>query len=216
MIRTLLIENDPLLLSALTSSLELQGVTIVAACTGAEQAMQAAETEDFEAVLTDLDLGDGPNGIVIAHALRRRRPHLGVVVLTSYSDPRLVGSKLAQLPLGAEYVLKHEVNAVSALREHLERAISRAAEPAAEPIAPVPASVLTDSQIDTMRLVAQGMTNAEIARARFVSEGSVERTINRIGNQLGITGDRTRNSRVQITRAYYALSGADGHDPIAS
>lgn len=212
----LLIENDPLLLSALRGAFEQEGVTVVAACSGSEQAMQVAETEAFDAVVTDLELGDGPNGIVIAHALRRRRPEIGVVVLTSYSEPRLVGAKLSQLPRGSQYVLKRDVGDMASLCACIEAAIRLAEEPEAKGARARQATPLTDSQVETMRLIAEGLTNAEIARARFVTEGSVERTISRITHQLGITGDRTRNTRVQITRAYYALTGASEHAPSSS
>jgi DNA-binding NarL/FixJ family response regulator len=212
--RILLVENDSLLLSALHSAFEQHGVTVVAACGGSEQAMMAAATETFDAVVTDLDLGEGPNGMVIALTLRRRQPGLGVVVLTSYSEPRLVGSKLSQLPPGSEYVLKHEVSDMPELCRRVERAIQRATVPAAARL-PESATALTNNQLDTMRLVAQGMTNAEIARTRNVTESAVERTLNRLANQLGVTADRSLNTRVQITRAYYALAGADGHDPLA-
>lgn len=176
--------------------------------------MTAAATETFDAVVTDLDLGEGPNGMVIALTLRRRQPGLGVVVLTSYSEPRLVGSKLSQLPPGSEYVLKHEVSDMPELCRRVERAIQRATVPAPGGL-PEAATTLTNNQLDTMRLVAQGMTNAEIARTRNVTESAVERTLNRLANQLGVTADRSLNTRVQITRAYYALAGADGHDPLA-
>jgi DNA-binding NarL/FixJ family response regulator len=212
--RILLVENDSLLLSALHSAFEQHGVTVVAACSGSEQAMTAAATETFDAVVTDLDLGEGPNGMVIALTLRRRQPGLGVVVLTSYSEPRLVGSKLSQLPPGSEYVLKHEVSDMPELCRRVERAIQRATVPAPGGL-PEAATTLTNNQLDTMRLVAQGMTNAEIARTRNVTESAVERTLNRLANQLGVTADRSLNTRVQITRAYYALAGADGHDPLA-
>lgn len=207
----LLIENDPLLLSALRGAFVQEGVSVVAACSGAEDAMRAAETEVFDAVVTDLELGDGPNGIVIAHALRRRQPDLGVVVLTSYSEPRLVGAKLSQLPRGAQYVLKREVGDMEALCARIDVAIEQAEAPEAGGPRSRRATPFTDSQLETMRLVAEGLTNAEIARARFVTEGSVERTISRISHQLEIAGDRSRNTRVQITRAYYALTGADEH-----
>ena len=215
MTRILLVENDSLLLSALHSAFEQHGVTVVAACAGSEQAMTAAATETFDALVTDLDLGEGPNGMVIALTLRRRQPGLGVVVLTSYSEPRLVGSKLSQLPPGSEYVLKHEVSDMPELCRRVERAIQRATVPAAAGLPEPEPTTLTNNQLDTMRLVAQGMTNAEIARTRNVTESAVERTLNRLANQLGITADRSLNTRVQITRAYYALAGADGHDPLA-
>ncbi len=61
-----------------------------------------------------------------------------------------------------------------------------------------------------MRQVADGLTNAEIARRADVTEKAVEVTITRILRQLEIETTGERNPRVLITRAYLALSGADG------
>ena len=61
-----------------------------------------------------------------------------------------------------------------------------------------------------MRLVAQGLSNAEIARLRVVSERAVEQTVNRIARSLGCGNDSSVNSRAQIVRAYYELTGSGG------
>ena len=134
-----------------------------------------------------------------------------MVVLTSYRDPRLVGAKLAQLPGGAEYVLKDTVSDLTMLVEVMDRAVARMAGASSAPGGrTTSAPQLTDAQTEILRLVARGLTNAEIARERCVTEASVERTINRIAHRLGIAGDPTRNPRVQMTRAYYALGGGLG------
>ena len=216
MLRILLIENDALLRSTMEGALEQRGALVVAACADADEALAAADRIAFNVLLTDLDLGTGPNGIVIAHALRRQQPDLAVVVLTSYRDPRLVGSKLAQLPEGAEYVLKDSISDLGMLTEVLDRAVLRMAKGGPIPTGREAARPqLTDTQADILRLVALGLTNAEIARERTVTEASVERAINRIAHRLGVAGDPTRNPRVQLTRAYYALSGNTDDRPPA-
>lgn len=216
MLRVLLVENDTLLRSTMEGALEQRGALVVAACADAEEALAAADRVAFNILLTDLDLGTGPNGIVIAHALRRQRPDLGVVVLTSYRDPRLVGAKLAQLPDGADYVVKDTVSDLTMLVEVMDRAVARMGAAGRAPAGrPVVTLQLTDAQTEILRLVALGLTNAEIARARSVTEASVERTINRIAHRLGIAGDPMRNPRVQMTRAYFSLSGASDDQPPA-
>ena len=69
---------------------------------------------------------------------------------------------------------------------------------------------LTDVQIETMRMVAEGLSNAEIAERRVVAVKSVENLIARIAKQLDIDNDGGRNQRVMITREYYRLIGAQG------
>lgn len=204
MIRVLIVEDDALLRSAIASGLPDDRIVVTAAVATAQEA--AAVEDPVDVLLTDLDLGEGPNGIVLAHALRRRRPDLGVLVLTSYEDPRLVGTKLGQLPPGAAYVTKQSVADLGILRDEVARAATRGARDDLRQ--PDHRPRLTDTQIETMRLIAEGLTNAEIAQRRFVTEKSVEVTITRILRALGADDDGASNPRVRITRAYYALAGA--------
>jgi DNA-binding NarL/FixJ family response regulator len=66
---------------------------------------------------------------------------------------------------------------------------------------------LTDRQIEVIRLVAEGLSNAEIARQRYISETSVERIIMRAARELGIPTESSSNRRVLLTRAYLRMSG---------
>ena len=70
---------------------------------------------------------------------------------------------------------------------------------------------LTDIQIETLRLVAQGLSNSEIAKVRFVSEKSVEQIVARIAQHLAITPDRRRNLRVVLAGEYFKWLGAPRH-----
>jgi DNA-binding NarL/FixJ family response regulator len=58
-----------------------------------------------------------------------------------------------------------------------------------------------------MRLVAQGLSNSQIAEFRGVSEKSVEQTISRLATIFGIKSNKEKNQRVQITNQYNELSG---------
>jgi DNA-binding NarL/FixJ family response regulator len=58
-----------------------------------------------------------------------------------------------------------------------------------------------------MRSVAEGLTNAEIARRRQVSERAVEQMMRRIAQRLELPADSTFNQRVQLTRAYLEMTG---------
>ena len=206
-IRILIVEDDPLLRTSLSGALSGDGARIVASVATAADGVAVAERSAIDVLLTDLDLGRGPTGAVLAHALRRTHPQLGVVVLTSYTDPRLVGTKLSQLPVGTEYVTKQSVRDLGVLRTAVVRAATRGAQPLARKEAPA-GTHLTDGQIETMRLVAEGLSNAEIASRRVVTEKSVEVAVSRIIKQLGLERDRSRNARVEIARTYYAMTGA--------
>ena len=208
MLRVLLIEDEDLLRLALASMLPDETIEVVGAYADGASAVEAAKTTDFDVLVTDLDLGNdqAPNGIVVANVLRRTKPDIGIVLLTSYADPRLVGAKLNQVPDRTEYIRKQSVRDMDALRA----AIRRAAYAHTDVMTPLPEVELTDGQIETMRLVAQGLTNGEIARQRVVSERTVEKSIQRIAQVLGSTGDSTTNTRVLLVRAYFELAGGKG------
>ena len=206
-----LVEDNALLRSSLGIALGHHGVHVVASCADVSQAVEHLSGGGVDALVTDLDLGRGPNGIALAHAARTANPEVGVVLLTAYSDPRLVAGKLLQIPPGTEYVLKSDVDDVMVVRRAIDRAIERAQPGARETAARDMADQgLTDVQIETMRLVAEGLTNAEIAERRVVAVKSVESLVARIAKQLDISTDGGRNQRVMITREYYRLIGAQG------
>jgi DNA-binding NarL/FixJ family response regulator len=66
---------------------------------------------------------------------------------------------------------------------------------------------LTTSQVETLKLLAEGLTNREIALRRSVSEKSVEKTIARVAKHLGVNDSLTTNQRVSIARAYFRQFG---------
>ena len=206
MIRVLLLEDEALLRLTLASTLPDETMSVVGAFGDAKSAVAAAAETPFDVLVTDLDLmqGPGPNGIVVANVVRRAHPEAGVVLLTSYADPRLIGAKLNQVPERTEYLRKQDVLEIEMLRAAIRRSVRRSFDADGA----LPAVELTDTQIETMRLVAQGLSNAEIARQRVVTERAVEMSIYRIARNLGYSADATQNTRALIVRAYYEMTGS--------
>ena len=206
MLRVLLLEDEALLRTTLASTLPDETMTVVGAFGDARSAVAAAAAKPFDVLVTDLDLlqGPGPNGIVVANVVRRTHPDAGIVLLTSYADPRLIGAKLSQVPERTEYVRKQDVTEIGLLRAAVRRSVYGSPTRTID----MPAVELTDTQIETMRLVAQGLSNAEIARQRVVTERAVEMSLYRITRSLGYSGDATQNTRALIVRAYYEMTGS--------
>lgn len=172
-------------------------------------ALASAKNSTPDAAILDPDLGPGPNGIDCAHALRKLSPKIAIVMLSSYQDPRLLGAN-RPLPDGAVYLSKRMLGDADALattvREVLETPAGRRNAFSAQDSAPAPVK-LSDNQIEIMRLVAEGYSNAEIARRIFVTEPGVAKAIGRLVKQLGIESGPDMNVRVRITQAYYAMVG---------
>lgn len=204
-----LLEDDPLTRTALAGALRALADIVVVVETGSPQTfLETVKRTRVDAGIFDLHIGDGPSGIEVAHAARRVHPVIGVVFLTSLDDPRLLSRPTSPLPSGSEYLVKKDVGNLGILREAIHRAISRAGSPG--PKTPSKAeAALTDHQLDILRLVAEGLSNKEIARARSVTEKSVEQTIARLAKSLGLVKTPAANQRVQLVRAYFRALGAN-------
>jgi CheY-like chemotaxis protein len=113
--KILIVEDDPFTRSTLAGALSHEGVEVALSTGSAGEAMEFVKNQVVDAALLDLDLGIGPTGLDLAHALRRRLPEVGLVLLSSFADPRLTGRNLPDLPLGASYIEKRTIGDTSFL-----------------------------------------------------------------------------------------------------
>ena len=208
-LRAMVVEDDNFTRLSLVAALEQRGITVALQTASGAEAVTASKKTPISVALLDLHLGPGPTGIDVAHALRRHDPKIGIVFLTSFSDPRLMNPSLPQMPAGSQYLTKQSVTDIDMLFQAITDSLSTKREARGEHN---PAfGNLSDIQIETLRLVAKGLSNAEIAKRRFVKPKSVELTINRVAKALGIPADSTQNQRVHIAKVYFRATGID-HD----
>lgn len=198
----LLVEDDNLVRAALAAGLAHHGFEVTAVG-DARAAMASFAQSPPDVAILDLHLGAGPTGIDLAAGMRQRQPSVGLVLLTSFTDPRLLRTSLDTIPAGMLYLVKQSIDDLSMLAAAIEAA------PLAVSTTPTsaPRSALTAAQADTLRLLAAGLSNGEIARVRVVTEATVEKTIARTAQTLGITYEDGVNQRVALARAYFALIG---------
>jgi DNA-binding NarL/FixJ family response regulator len=111
------------------------------------------------------------------------------------------------MPSGSQYLTKRSVSDLNVLLQAIRDSMSTKRTSASQPIAAF--GDLSDVQIETLRLVAEGLSNAEIAKRRFVKPKSVELTISRVAKALGISHDSSQNQRVHIAKVYFRAVGND-------
>ena len=203
-LRVVVADDHGLTLSAVSDSLQVNGLVVEARASSAREAVDAVVKHQPDALVIDLDLGPGPTGIHVAARLRQRFPHLGVVVLSGYADPRLFAPSIPTAPRGTVYLVKQQVADVAAVVDAVRASVERAA---AGDAASVPAVALTSSQVAVLDLVAQGFTNGAIAQRLFISEDSVAKSINRISKRLMISTGPETNTRGALTSRYFELVG---------
>lgn len=203
-LKVILVEDNDFTRSTVAAALRVEQCDVVASVASAKEAMNAAREVDCDCAVIDLHLGSGPSGIDLAHSLRRKDPDLGIVILTSFQDPRLLDGDQRALPQGAVYAVKDDMRTTQALREQVDIATGIHPRPIGAVTGYIP---LTDLQVEILRLVAQGLTNAEIAKRRVTSARSVETTIARILRRLDIDPTPDQNPRVLLTLAYHSMVG---------
>ena len=200
-----IVEDDSLLRSTLTQLIDARDdVEVVSSEATGESILDLAAHGNLDVALLDVHLGDGPTGFDIAASLRETLPLMGIVFLSSVKDPRLLGYRPASLPRGAHYVLKSEVTDIDWLVAQLHEAAAGVAGPAA---AAAPSIPLSHTQIDILRLVAEGYSNAAIAEERFVTEGAVEVAVSRLAKHLGLREKPGANRRVHIAKTFFQEMG---------
>lgn len=207
MTRVLIVDDQPFTAATMQAALAGRGLNVRAVGSARDAVRVLAEWQPAVAVL-DLDLGTGPTGIDLAHALRRAVPDIGLVMLTTYRDPRLVIAGLPALPVGMLYRCKQDLTDIGLLIDSiklLER--SPLERRPAERMLSGPTAILTDTQIEVLLAVGDGITTAQIAAQRGVSVSAIEQTITRICQSLEIAKDPTLNQRVQLVQALNRLRG---------
>ena len=201
----LLVDDDMFTRTTLSAALSARGINVVASTDSAAGALENLIFLNPDVAIVDLDLGPGPSGIDICHALRAQKPNLGLILLTSYTDPRIHDPSNSQLPKGCRFISKSELSDFKVLIEEI--VIARNKPFASAKLRKVNDHKLTDVQLEVLIAVAQGLSSAEIATNRGVSVKAIEGIIAKTHIALGINKSKSINLRVQLARAYFQLTG---------
>lgn len=210
-LHVMLVDDDQFTRTMLRALLVTLGYESVSEAASATQALQGIDTSTVDVALLDLDLGEGPTGIDVAHALRRRHRDIAIVMLSTYKEPRFLGQGQLQLPNGAVYLVKDSLSDSSVLQDAIALAVAAdesADDAAIDLTTKSPLNSLSDQHIEVMRAIAAGLSNAEIAKRLWVTEPAVEKSIARIIKLLDIKADKSQNQRVMIAQIYFKMTGA--------
>jgi DNA-binding NarL/FixJ family response regulator len=193
-IRVLLVDDQPLVRAGLRWVLaEQDGFEVVAECGDGAAALAAVAAGGADVVLMDVRMR-GMDGI---EATRRLRDAGGppVLVLTTFDDEEVLAGALRAGAAG--FLLKgvpaedlqRAVRAVAAGDSWLDPSVTgrvlSAYRDGAAPAAPGPAvELLTPRERDVLALIGEGLSNAEIAQALTLGEGTVKTHVGHIFAKL--------------------------------
>ena len=180
-------------------------------------ALLAAVAEEHpDAVLTDIRMPPtGTNeGIQVAHELRMSDPDVGVVVLSKFADATYALELLESGSAGRAYLLKERVSEPNELTAAI-RAVARGESVIDPKVVEVlvrarsidarsPLAELTPRERDVLAELAQGKSNAAIARSLVLTKRAVEKHINAIFTKLELDSPDDVSRRVKATLLFLA------------
>jgi DNA-binding NarL/FixJ family response regulator len=196
--RVLLVEDQPQLLRSLEKLLSghPSEIEVVGTALDGETGLLQARSLAPDLVLLDLEL-PGIDGIEVTARLKRAQPEVDVLILTSFDDETKV---FEAMKAGASGYLVKRVGIeriLSAIREVrlggvvLEPIIARRFwnyfhSAQARPPQPVNRLGLSDVELDVLRFVAKGLSNAEVGRVMNIERRTVRTHLSHIYKRLGV------------------------------
>ena len=200
--RVLVAEDEEFTLNLLREVLEGANFQVEAVKSVAE-AIERVASFDPHAVVTDLNFGvAGPSGADLLQFIEKEHPWVGKVVLTSHASPALAIPNGVTIPEGVTYLVKSELGAISDLVGAVEDSISHSATHHARPEMENDRIVISSTQGEILLLLAEGYTNAAIARKRGTSLRATETLVQRTFASLGIKSHEDFNPRVLAVRMW--------------
>ena len=209
--RVVVAEDAVLLREGLVGLLERFGHEVIASV-GDAGALEAAVRHDPpDVVVTDVRMPPGytDEGLRAAVTLRSAYPSLAVLVLSQYVQPTYVAELLdTGGGRGVGYLLKHRVGRVEEFMDALARVAAGGAAVDPEVVAQLlgrrrdPLTRLTPREREVLALVAEGRSNAAVARHLVVSEAAVAKHIANILLKLDLPPDADDHRRVRAVLTF--------------
>ena len=191
-IKVLLVDDHMVVRSGLSTVLAVfDDMQLVGEAGDGEEALRLCERLQPDVVLMDLVMPK-MDGVAATQTIKERWPQIQVIALTSFKEKEYVEGALKAGASG--YLIKN----VSA--EELVNAIRRAAagQPSLSPEAaqvliqkvnepPPPGQDMTDREKEILALMAEGLSNNEIAERLIVSQSTVKFHVSNVLSKLGVT-----------------------------
>jgi DNA-binding NarL/FixJ family response regulator len=221
--RVVIVEDHALLREGMVALLSENGIDVVAQAEDGPGLLRIVDGHKPDLAICDVRLPPGftDEGIRAALEARRRHPSLAVLVLSQYVEPAYSHELLSAGESGVGYLLKERVSEVRTFLDAVRRVAAGGTALDREVVSSLIRSrdattsgddaridALTPRERETLGLIAQGRTNAAIARELVVTPGAVEKHVSNIFSKLDLAASDDDHRRVLAVLTYLrATSG---------
>jgi DNA-binding NarL/FixJ family response regulator len=219
-VRVVIVEDHALLREGIVALLQENGIEVVAQAQDGPGLLRIVDGHKPDLAICDVRLPPTftDEGITAALEARRRHPSLALLVLSQYVEPAYSAELLASGESGVGYLLKERVSEVRTFVDAVKRVAGGGTALDREVVSSLvsqrnrsdsaaPLDALTPRERETLELIAQGRTNAAIARELVVTLGAVEKHISSIFGKLGLPATDDDHRRVLAVLAYLRATG---------
>ncbi|NED97361.1 response regulator transcription factor [Phytoactinopolyspora alkaliphila] len=209
--RVVLAEDSLLLREGLVRLLTEAGAEVVEAVGDGDELVRSVVDHTPDVAIVDVRMPPSftDEGLRAALEARKRVPTTAVLVLSQYVEESYASDLLADGNGGVGYLLKDRVSDLAQLSDALERVVSGGTVLDPEVVAQLfaqrrqdPLDRLSPRERDVLGLMAEGRTNAGVARELVVTEGAVEKHISSILTKLDIHPSDDGHRRVLAVLAW--------------
>ena len=211
--RVVIAEDHALLREGITALLRENGVEVVATAEDGPGLLRIVGGHKPDLAIVDVRLPPSftDEGVRAAIEARRRHPGVGILILSQYVEPVYTSELLATGEGGIGYLLKERVGDVPAFLDSVRRVAAGGTALDREVVAELVQTrsgetgeldALTAREREVLQLMAEGRTNAAIARAMVVTLGAVEKHVSNIFAKLDLPVTDDDHRRVLAVLKY--------------
>ena len=188
------------------------GFEVVGTAADARELVRKAHIDRPDVVVTDIQMPPDhtDDGLRAALEIRAAEPGVGVLVLSQFLEDRYAFDLVADGAQGAGYLLKEKVGDLRMFTDAVRRVAEGGSALDPDVVARLvgrrrrssPIDSLTKRETEVLSLIAEGRSNAGVARELVVTVAAVERHVTSIFDKLGLSQSPDQHRRVLAVLNY--------------
>jgi DNA-binding NarL/FixJ family response regulator len=211
-IRVLVGEDQPIVREGIVHVLTDGGFEVVGTAADARELVRKAHLDRPDVVVTDIQMPPDhtDDGLRAALEIRAAEPGVGVLVLSQFLEDRYAFDLVADGAQGVGYLLKEKVGDLRVFTDAVRRVAEGGSALDPDVVARLvgrrrrssPIDSLTERETEVLSLIAEGRSNAGVARELVVTVAAVERHVTSIFDKLGLSQSPDQHRRVLAVLNY--------------